>query len=112
KEYYAAEGLQDQIRFEYDKGSYVPRFSIAGQASHPDPSLAVLPFNNIGAEKEGDYLSDGLTKELILALSRIPGLRVVARTSTFCASCEIHRRSEGCASAQGALHRGRKHSPG
>ena len=45
--------------------------------------MAVLPFNNLGADKEGDYLSDGLTEELILALSRIPGLRVVARTSTF-----------------------------
>jgi TolB-like protein/Flp pilus assembly protein TadD len=83
KEYYAGEGLQDQIRIEYHKGSYVPRFIIAGPASHPDPSLAVLPFNNLGADKEGDYLSDGLTEELILALSRIPGLRVVARTSTF-----------------------------
>lgn len=83
KEYYAGEGLQEQIRIEYHKGSYVPRFIISGQASHPDPSLAVLPFNNLGADKEGDYLSDGLTEELILALSRIPGLRVVARTSTF-----------------------------
>ena len=83
KEYYAGEGLQDQIRIEYHKGSYVPRFIIAGPVSHPDPSLAVLPFNNLGADKEGDYLSDGLTEELILALSRIPGLRVVARTSTF-----------------------------
>jgi TolB-like protein/Flp pilus assembly protein TadD len=83
EEYYAGEGLQDQIRIEYHKGSYVPRFIIASQASHADPSLAVLPFNNLGADKEGDYLSDGLTEELILALSRIPGLRVVARTSTF-----------------------------
>ena len=46
-------------------------------------SLAVLPFANYSAEKDSDYLSDGLTEEITSALSRLPGLKVVARNSAF-----------------------------
>jgi serine/threonine-protein kinase len=46
-------------------------------------SIAVLPFANLSADGEHDYFSEGLTEELIGALSRIDGLRVAARTSSF-----------------------------
>jgi TolB-like protein/Flp pilus assembly protein TadD len=46
-------------------------------------SVAVLPFDNLSAEKETDYLSDGLTEEITAALSRLPGLKVVGRNSAF-----------------------------
>jgi TolB-like protein/Tfp pilus assembly protein PilF/predicted Ser/Thr protein kinase len=46
-------------------------------------SLAVLPFANFSAEKDSDYLSDGLTEEITIALSRLPGLKVAARNSAF-----------------------------
>jgi serine/threonine protein kinase len=45
-------------------------------------AIAVLPFNNISAEKESDYFSDGLTEELIMNLSRLKDMRVVSRTTS------------------------------
>ena len=47
------------------------------------PSLAVLPFVNLTSEPEYDYFADGLTDELIGAISRLRGIRVVSRTSVF-----------------------------
>jgi non-specific serine/threonine protein kinase len=47
------------------------------------PSLAVLPFANLSADKENEYFSDGLAEDIIDALTRVPGLRVIARTSAF-----------------------------
>jgi TolB-like protein/DNA-binding SARP family transcriptional activator len=46
-------------------------------------SLAVLPFVNLSAGGDDDHFSDGLTEQVISALSRIPELRVAARTSSF-----------------------------
>lgn len=47
------------------------------------PSVAVLPFQNLSADPEQDYFSDGITEDLITDLSKIAGLRVVARNSVF-----------------------------
>jgi TolB-like protein/Tfp pilus assembly protein PilF len=47
------------------------------------PSLAVLPFANMSADKENEYFSDGLAEDIIDALTQVPGLRVMARTSAF-----------------------------
>jgi len=47
------------------------------------PSIAVLPFENLSADKENEYFSDGLAEEIINALTRLPGLKVIARTSAF-----------------------------
>jgi eukaryotic-like serine/threonine-protein kinase len=46
-------------------------------------SFAVLPFANMSADKENEYFGDGLAEEIINALTRLPGLRVIARTSSF-----------------------------
>jgi len=46
-------------------------------------SIAVLPFVNLCGHKENEYFSDGLADEIINALTRVPGLRVSARTSAF-----------------------------
>jgi TolB-like protein len=50
----------------------------------PDkPSIAVLPFQNIGGDPEQEYFVDGMVEEIITALSRIRWLFVVARNSSF-----------------------------
>jgi TolB-like protein/Flp pilus assembly protein TadD len=49
----------------------------------PAKSVAVLPFVNMSADKHDEYLSDGMTEELINALAKVPGLRVPGRTSCF-----------------------------
>jgi adenylate cyclase len=50
----------------------------------PDvPSIAVLPFDNMSTDKEQEYFADGITEDIITDLSKISGLFVVARNSTF-----------------------------
>jgi TolB-like protein len=44
-------------------------------------TIAVLPFDNLGENKENEYFSDGLTSEVIYELSKVPDLRVIARSS-------------------------------
>jgi len=55
---------------------------ISDAAGSP-PSIAVLPFTNLSAEKDNEYFSDGLAEEILNALTQLPGLRVIARTSAF-----------------------------
>ncbi len=49
----------------------------------PDKSIAVLPFVNMSGDEENEYFSDGLTEELLNALSRVKELKVTGRTSSF-----------------------------
>jgi adenylate cyclase len=57
------------------------------EASHlvlPDrPSIAVLPFQNMSGETEQEYFADGITDDIITDLSKIAGLLVIARNSSF-----------------------------
>jgi serine/threonine-protein kinase len=46
-------------------------------------SIAVLPFANVSGDKDNDYFSDGLTEEMINALTKLQGLQVTARNSAF-----------------------------
>jgi TolB-like protein len=46
-------------------------------------SIAVLPFANLSSDKEQEYFSDGLSEELLNLLSKLPQLRVIARSSSF-----------------------------
>ncbi|MEO5699369.1 MAG: adenylate/guanylate cyclase domain-containing protein [Casimicrobiaceae bacterium] len=47
------------------------------------PSLAVLPFANMSGDPEQDYFADGLVEDIITTLSKLSGLQVIARNSTF-----------------------------
>ena len=52
--------------------------------SLPDkPSIAVLPFSNMSGDPKQEFFSDGITEDIITALSKVPMLFVIARNSTF-----------------------------
>ena len=55
----------------------------AGVAADSERSIAVLPFENTSGDQQNEYFGDGMAEELITALSKVPGLRVAARTSAF-----------------------------
>ena len=56
---------------------------IGANPAGQQPSIAVLPFANLSADKENEYFSDGLSEEIINALTKVIGLKVTARTSAF-----------------------------
>ena len=52
--------------------------------ANADPhTIAVLPFDNMSGDPKQDYFSDGMTEQLLDVLAKVPGLKVVARTSVF-----------------------------
>jgi hypothetical protein len=105
REYYMLHGQSEAVLFALPKGSYAiditlsDSLTISAQisASIPntipnsiehDASLAVLPFTNLGpstnhADSEHDYFADGLTDNLIYELSRLSGLFIISRQSSF-----------------------------
>lgn len=98
REYYGGEGCADPVRFELPKGNYViriewqeedaPRTHESGANAFPRPiedrpSLAVLPFANMSSDPEQEYFADGFTESLITEMSRLSGLFVISRQSSF-----------------------------
>lgn len=103
RQYFLDPGREDPIHIDLPTGSYVPRFKVnaspeindAGSLATSDtasetslalpdkPSIAVLSFEILGGDKDQDYLADGISEDLITALSRIHWLFVTARNSTF-----------------------------
>ena len=55
----------------------------SGLVENKSVSVAVLPFENVGAQADLEYLSDGITEVIISSLSRKPGLKVIARSTVF-----------------------------
>jgi TolB-like protein len=50
---------------------------------HHQPSIAVLPFANMSADKDNEFFGDGLAEEIINVLANVPGMKVAGRTSSF-----------------------------
>ncbi len=99
REYYDDLGLTDEYLIELPKGSYgilithrVPSAALSQLISQQNdskplteitPSLAVLPFTNIGDVADLHYFADGVTDTLISELSRLSGLLIISRHSSF-----------------------------
>jgi serine/threonine-protein kinase len=98
REYYEVEGRADPVSIVFKAGSYVPTFAYLTSVydrrrqtpgEEPEAQLlnrqtvAVLPLSNLSADPEQEYFCDGITDDIIYALSRIPGLNVIGHTSVF-----------------------------
>jgi adenylate cyclase len=65
-------------------GTDSPKHLVEGPLELPDkPSIAVLPFDNLSGDPDQEYFSDGISEDIITALSRSPMLFVIARNSSF-----------------------------
>lgn len=70
-----------------DSEAASPQASATTAIAEPDkpepPSIAVLPFDNMSNDPEQEYFSDGITEDIITDLSKVAGLLVIARNSSF-----------------------------
>src|SRR5437016_4451718 len=64
-------------------GRYTATSKQSGSVEVPTKSIAVLPLVNTSADPGNDYFSDGLSEELIAVLAKIPGLKIIGRSSSF-----------------------------
>jgi len=87
KAWYEGEGRNAAVRIELPRGGYAAVFVDPPDGKpRPKPAaaqktIAVMPFTNLNSGSELDYLCDGITEELIHALTRVRDLRVVAWNS-------------------------------
>src|ERR1700737_4895 len=61
----------------------VAAFYLGSSGRAPINSVAVLPFSNVSADPNTEYLSDGITEGIIDRLSGLPNIKVISRTSVF-----------------------------
>jgi adenylate cyclase len=66
-----------------NEGILVPTAAQLGVKSGVEKSIAVLPFVNMSADPENEYFSDGISEEILNALTKVEGLQVTARSSSF-----------------------------
>ncbi|GAG31946.1 unnamed protein product, partial [marine sediment metagenome] len=73
--------LVDLIKLQKELESRISKEKTA--VEKPKPSIAVLPFRNMSADPDQDYFCEGMSEEIINALTHIENLKVIARTSAF-----------------------------
>src|SRR5262249_52926628 len=82
--YYASVGRNDELRFEFPKGSYRANFRTHTGTQNikstetSAATIAVMPFTDLSPESSGGCFGAGLAEELIALLTHIQGLRVLA----------------------------------
>jgi TolB-like protein/Tfp pilus assembly protein PilF len=64
-------------------GAAAANVAVSPSSSAPEKSVAVLPFANDSGQKDQQYFSDGLSQDLITALTQFEGLKVISRDSAF-----------------------------
>jgi adenylate cyclase len=79
--YQAADDVRADLRFALE-AVLTGRAQYAGLKKEFARSIAVLPFANLSADRDQEYFCDGIAEEIVNALTKVPGLRVAARTST------------------------------
>ena len=89
RKYYETDGREDPVSIDFPTGTYAPvvqtrdAAATTGTSAAEENAIAVLPFTNLSSDQENEYFSDGLTGELISALTKVEGLRIVAWSSAF-----------------------------
>ncbi|MEP7164329.1 MAG: tetratricopeptide repeat protein [Ferruginibacter sp.] len=74
---------QVEIYAVANEGLVIPSAAQVGMKAGAEKTIAVLPFVNMSADPDNEYFSDGISEEILNALTRVEGLQVTARTSSF-----------------------------
>ena len=101
-EYYKTEGSLDPVLIAFHAGNYTPSFqyltgklprvgsrTLAGRTLDRN-TVVVLPFVNLSPEPDQDHFCDGLTEDIMRALSRVPGINVIGRMSVYAVKSLAH----------------------